>query len=270
MSLDNHESNNYNIENVMEETKNRFSHYINYNSLDLHIKKIIAGITGGIMYSNSFDVTINIDLKNEKFIQKYNFDEKKIKLFKQYLFGTIILDNKEAMINTVSVGLFNTKDTNFTDEEREAITDILGNKGFGALLVLIFIYFCYSFNKINPDYKIDQIVLDDSSKFPGWYKNLFFEYPDQDESAVFELTPENFEKLQNSIYKYSNKRLASDLTFVNKRTYDTSNLDLLSNVATNAKSKKRKVGGKIKKKRTSKKIKRKKMSKKIKRNSLHK
>jgi hypothetical protein len=135
MSLDNHDSNNYNIENVMEETKNRFSHYINYNSLDLDIKKIIGGFRGGVMYSNGFDVTINIDVKNENFIQKYNFDEKKIKLFNPYLFGKIILDDKEAMINTVRVGLFNTKDTNFTDEEREAITDILGNKGFGALLV---------------------------------------------------------------------------------------------------------------------------------------
>ena len=61
----------------MEETKNRFSHYINYNSLDLDIKKIIGGFRGGVMYSNGFDVTINIDVKNENFIQKYNFDEKK-------------------------------------------------------------------------------------------------------------------------------------------------------------------------------------------------
>ena len=41
--------------------------------------------------------------------------------------------------------------------------------------------------------------------YPGWYKKLLFEYPDDDEVANLDLTPENFEKLQNKILEYTKK-----------------------------------------------------------------
>ena len=107
----------------------------------------------------------------------------------------------------------------------------MGGQGIGALLVLMFIYVCYSFNNYNVSDKIENISLDDSSEYPGWYKKLLFEYPDDDEVANLDLTPENFEKLQNKIFQYSNKSNDSKLDIFNINKLDTYNLKLLSELA---------------------------------------
>jgi len=252
MSFDNHETNDYNIEYIIEKTKERFSNYINYESLNITVLKNIKGLYNGILHNNGFDIKITIDLSDELLLKKYNFDKNKYKLITPLVYGNINLDDNEGKINIIKVGLFTSNNNNFTEKEMNDIKKILGNKGIGSMLVLIFIYFCYIFNEENPNYKIDDVSLDDSSSYPGWYKNISFEYPDDDEYAVFKLTDNNFENLQRDIYKYSNKRVKSELNIFNKDIYDTSNLNLLSNVSTsslNSKSKKRKIGGTSKKRK---------------------
>ena len=226
------------MEKIQEETKVRFKPYFNYKNIIININEDSGG----------FNINIKINLDPEKLKKelidlmrensKYSsVDINKIILNINYitpsLNGNINLKDKEAHISSIKVGLFTSTTGNFTIIERELIKNILGGKGIGALIVLMFVYLCYSFNKEikNDQDKIENISLDDSSNYPGWYGNLLFKYPDGDEVANLDLTSENFQELQNKIFKYSKKGYGNKIHILNKFVIDEYNLKLLSNVA---------------------------------------
>ena len=211
---------NYHLDEIKEDTKIRFSPYFNHDNIDININKD----------SNIFEINIKIIFNPDKFKEELkNLQQKdnkyrevdidriidQINFLTPALTGYINLEDKESHINIVKVGLFSSTSGNFTKIEREFIKYALSGQGIGSLLVLMFIYFCYSFNNYNVSDKIENISLDDSSDYPGWYKKLLFEYPDDDEVANLDLTSENFEKLQNKIFQYSNKSNDSKLHIFN-------------------------------------------------------
>ena len=106
MSFDNHETNDYNIEYIIEKTKERFSNYINYESLNITVLKNIKGLYNGILHNNGFDIKITIDLRDELLLKKYNFDKNQYKLITPLVYGNINLDDNESKINIVKVGLY--------------------------------------------------------------------------------------------------------------------------------------------------------------------
>lgn len=230
--------NNYYLEKIKEDTETRFAPYFNHNNIDISFKK-----------KELFEINIKIKLNPDKFKEelknlqeKYNkYKEANIdKIIDQINFltpaltGYINLEDKESHINIVKVGLFTSTSGNFEPIERDLIKEILGGRGIGALLVLMVIYICYKFNEYNPSNKIENISLDDSSEYPGWYGKLLFEYPDDDEVANLDLTPENFEKLPNKIFEYSKKGYPKKFLHIfNKIILNTENLKLLSDVAAN-------------------------------------
>ena len=201
--------NNYHLDKIKEDTEKRFAPYFDLNNIDISFKK-----------KELFEINIKIKLNPYKFKEELEELKKKDNKYKSSninkiidqinfltpaLTGYINLEDKESHINIVKVGLFTSTTGNFAPIERDIIKKILGGQGIGALLVLMVIYICYKFNEYNPSNKIENISLDDSSEYPGWYKKLLFEYPDDDDVANLDLTPENFEKLPNKIFEYSKK-----------------------------------------------------------------
>jgi len=232
---------NYHLDKIKKVTETRFKPYFNLNILDINFKKD---------EERHFEINIEINLILNKFkeeLEKLKRTDSRydgadinniidqINYLIPILIGYINLNDKEAHINIVKVGLFTTTSGNFTPIERDLIQNTLGGHGIGALLVLMFVYFCYSFNKFNnnPSDKIQNISLDDCSPYPGWYKKILFEYPDDDEVAKLDLTPENFKKLQQKILEYTKKSDGKEIHVFDKITLDIINLDLLTDVASN-------------------------------------
>jgi len=242
------------MKQAIEQTKTRFTPYFNTNTMEISFNQKspspLINITIKInLIADQFKAELEAKLAELKAELKAKLAELKadaklkaelkaklaeysdvdvvniieqINILKPTLTGFINLTDKEAHISVVKVGLFTSSHGDFTRIQRDLIKNVLGGKGIAALLVLMFIYVCYSFNhKINPSNKIEDnpienISLDDSSEYPGWYKQLLFEYPDEDEVANLDLTPNIFEKLQKIIFQYSTKSDGKEIHILNK------------------------------------------------------
>lgn len=229
---------NYRLDEIKEDTETRFAPYFDLNNIDISFKK-----------KELFEINIKIKLNPKKFKKeleelkqkdnKYNDADinkiiDQINFLTPTLTGYIDLEDNESHINIVKVGLFTSTTGDFAPIERDLIKEILGGQGIGALLVLMFIYVCYKFNEYNSSYTIENISLDDSSDYPGWYGKILFEYPDGDEVANLDLTPENYEKLTKKIFEYSKKNDTKKIPHIfNQIKQNTENLNLLADVAAN-------------------------------------
>ena len=226
------------LDEIKNDTITRFKLYFNLDNLHINVKQNETN-------STIFEIKIEIELDKNKFKKELeelkqtdttyetaNIDTiiEKIDFLTPKLTGNINLASEESHIHIVKVGLFSSKSGDFKPIEINLIKKALGGRGIGALLVLMFIYMCFSFIQNIRSCKIENVSLDDSSEYPGWYEKLLFKYPDDDEVANLYLTPEIFDLLQNKIFEYSKKN-ETEIHILQQIILDIHKLLLLANVA---------------------------------------
>ncbi len=222
------------ISKIIYETKTRFEPYINRNILNISI------IKSNKLYEISINIILDSDILRKelkKIFTKEEQIEEQIEhivsnknLIEPSLEGYISED--ECKIMFVKTGLFTSNSNVFTPKQILTIEKLLGNKGIGSLLVLIFIYLFYKWK----DYfntNINSITLDDASSYYGWYANMGFNYINDDEEAELMINPDNFFKLQKNIFKYIKKGRDNNSLILGLKDFNTFNLELLSEVSKN-------------------------------------